>query len=209
MTHSRKILSQAGTSLADVYDVEGSVVGLEELDVAEIKGVHDLGPTIHSERLRTFLLRADTTLINQSTVWNVTLGALPDSINRLLSIAVIADTAAVIDHCQVSIGDPDSGLDHVIWAWDNLVDAEITLREFAATVFLLRPVSQLAGGAPNLLSRTGAGGGAMPNLIFRGITLAFGAGTVRAQAMIQVCRPDRGAPSPGEPSSFGLPIPGW
>ncbi len=209
MPHTRKVLSQAGVSLADIYDVEGSIVGIDALDVEDIKGVHDLGPLIHSERLQTFMLRADSTAVAASTVWNISLAAIPDSINRLLSISVFADVGARVDHCQCSIGDPESGLDHVIWAWDSAVDSVINLREFGAVVNLLRPVTVLSGGLPNLLTRTGASGTRMPNLIFRGVSTAFGAGTVRAQAMMQICRPDPGAPTPGEPSSFGLPLPSW
>jgi len=46
-------------------------------------------------------------------------------------------------------------------------------------------------------------------MIFRGISNAFGAGTVEAIAMIQLAGPGQGAPTPGQPKSFGLPLPSW
>lgn len=212
MSHSRKILSQAGVSLADVYDIEGSVVGLEELDVTGIKGVHDLGPQIHSERLNVFGLTADSTALAQDTNWDVELGAFPDSINRILSITAVADVSGRVNHCVVSINDPQSNADHPIWIWDNTDDASSQMRwndgGGVATVFALRPIQNLLGGAPTLLARTGASA-AMPSLFFRGRTASFGAGTVQVQALIQVIRPDAGAPPPGAPSSHGLPIPSW
>lgn len=204
---SPKVLAQSGISLADVYDIEGSIVGVEQLDAADVKVVHELGATIHSERVLTFLLRAPSTDVAQSIAWNIALAAFPDSINRILSIAVIAD-ADRVSNCLVSIVEPSTGNDHIIWAWDAAVDSAIAIREFAASAFLLRPVAQIAGGLPNLLTRTGPRS-SMPQVVFRGVSTAFGAGTVEAIALIQVCRPDRGTPTPGEPSSFGLPIPSW
>jgi len=212
MTHTRKILSQAGISLADIYDVEGSVVGLEELDVSDIKGVQDLGPVIHSERLNTFHLIADSGAILQNATWNVELGAFPDSVNRILSIFVLANIAARTSYCSVAIHDPNTVVDHPIWVWDTTDDVESQIRwELGAgpqTFFALRPSHDVAGGAPNLLVRTGARW-QMPSLFFRGVASGFGAGTVQVRALIQVARPDHGAPPPGAPSSHGLPIPSW
>jgi len=211
MSHSRKILSQAGVSLADVYDVEGSVVGLENLDVSDIKGVHDLGPQIHSERLQVFNLIADSTAVAQNVTWNIELGAFPDSINRLLSVFVMADTAARTAHCAISIRDPLSLIDHVIWAWQSVVDIEANLLWAAPTVGTqvgLRVLAGPRGDVPTLIARTGASA-AMPTLFFRGLSLGFGAGTVRVRALIQIARPDEGNPAPGAPSSHGLPIPSW
>ena len=212
MSHSRKILSQAGTSLADVYDVEGSVVGLENLDVSDIKGVHDLGPQIHSERLIVFGLIANTGNVLQSANFNVELGAFPDSINRVLSVFVISDTATAMRFCTVSITDPDTDADHPIWCWSSVDDVESFVRidvgAGVATQFAMRPLSQVAGGLPTMIGRTGATE-AMPTLNFRGETLAFGGGNMVARAFIQIMRPDPGAPAPGHPSSHGLPIPSW
>jgi len=211
VTHSRKILSQAGTSLADVYDVEGSIVGLENLDVTEIKGVHDLGPQIHSERLLSFNLIADSTALAQNLTWDVVLGAIPDSINRILSIIVVSGNGARVSHCQISITDP-AGVDHPVWIWTaSDIVSNIRWQELTGTIVTahaLRPTPGATGSTPTIISRMG-NEAALPTLSFRGLTTGFGAGTVRTRALILIARPDRGAPAAGEPSSHGLPIPSW
>jgi len=209
--HTKKVLSQAGTSLADVYDVEGSIAGIDALDIEDIKGVHDLGPQIHSERLLVFQVLADAGATNQNTAWNIVLGAFPDSINRLLSIAVVVDVAGRMQNASIHINDPDTLIDHPIWAWDVADDVESELR-WAGPVLqpgarLLRPTNDLLGGAPTLIAR--GQNGQMPTIVFRGISSAFGAGTVQPQASIQIIRPNTGNPAAGEPSSHGLPIPSW
>ena len=209
---SQRVLSQAGTSLADVYDVKGSVAGIDRLDVDEIKGVHDLGPQIHTERLNAFGLIISSTAIAQNINFAVVLDAPPDSINRINSISVIADTAGRINFCSVAIRDPGTGVDHPIWAWDTADDVEKSIRwagPSLATLTLMESLSQVAGSAPNLMARWG-NTWAMPNLVFLGQSGGFGAGTVLARALIQVVRPDQEIPIPaGAPSSHGLPIPSW
>lgn len=211
MTDSRRILSQAGTSLADVYDVEGSVVGLEALDVSDVKAVHELGGQIHSERLLVFGLQIGSTALAQNLTWDVELSVFPDSINRILSIAVIADVGSRIDNCSVHIRDSLTLRDIPIWMWDSVNDLEGAVRWSAPAVaahVALRPVINLPGGAPCLLARTGTSR-RMPTLFFRGLTSGFGAGTVLALALVNVARPDDAVPAPGNPSSHGLPIPSW
>jgi len=208
----QKVLGQAGISVADVYDVEGSIVGVGELDADSVKAVHDFGPQIQSERLNVFNLIADSTAVLQNVAWNIALGGFPDSVNRLLSIAVIADNIGRIANCSIHIGDPVSGIDHPIWAWDAVTagDSVGNIRwadPVLQTDFVLLPIIQIQKG-PTILARTGVGA-AMPNLIFRGISNGFGAGTITVRAFIQVARPDGGNPGPGEPSSHGLPLPSW
>jgi len=206
---SREVLSQAGTSLADVYDVEGSIAGIERLDIDEIKGVHDLGPQIHSERVLTFMLVATSGNIAQTLPFTAALAGFPDSINRVLSIFVVANTAARVSQASVEITDPASGAGQVLWNWDSVNDIEggVDVGGFLGQI-ALRPATPLVGGVPNLITRTGVSG-LMPSITLRGQTLTFGAGTVNVRAFIQVARPDRGNPAPGEPSSHGLPIPSW
>lgn len=209
---TRQVLSQAGTSLADVYDVKGSVAGIERLDVAEIKGVHDLGPQIHSERLISFFLIASSGAVAQSTAWNVTLGGFPDSINRLMAIYVLANNSARVDACTVSLNNASSGIDQVLWEWDSADDLESRTRwndgAAVGTFTGLRPIINVPGGLPNLITRVDDER-LMPTLVFRGLTLGFGAGDVTTRALIQIARPNSGAPPAGAPSSHGLPIPSW
>ena len=209
MTHSRKILSQAGTSLADVYDVEGSVVGLEQLDVGDIKGVHDLGPTIHSERLQAFVIRMTTGAIAQNLTFDVMAGGMPDSINRVLGVFVLSDTPARLDFAQVGILGQGTQGEIPMWSWDSANDVELNVRLTVIGVVANRTAYQPPNPfVPQLLLRIGDPK-LMPELSFRGQTLGFGGGTVTVQALVMIARPDPGAPAPGHPSSHGLPIPSW
>jgi len=210
VSHSRKILGQAGVSLADVYDIEGSVVGLENLDVSEVKAVHDLGGQIHSERLISFIVLSSSGAVNQSAAIGVTAGGIPDSVNRLLGVSVLASAAARVDHVALTIQDADTGREFPIWSWDTNDDREQQILwsldgAGAAAFFLL---STLVTQLPQLLTRLGTSL-AMPQLVMRGTTSAFGAGTVTVRALYHLCRPNTGNPTPGEPSSHGLPLPGW
>jgi len=206
-----KILAQAGTSLADTYDIEGSIAGVENLESKDVHLFDEMGGRVHSERLLQFGLIADSTAVLQTVAWDIELGGFPDSINRLLSISVIATAVARTDFCSVAIRDSESLIDHVIWAWDAAVDVEKQVRWARPTVgnqVLLEPANPILGGAPTIIARTGASS-TMPSLFFRGQSLTFGAGTIQVKALINIARPDPGAPPPGAPSSHGLPIPGW
>jgi len=208
---SRRVLSQAGVSLADVYDVEGSIAGIDRLDINEIKGVHELGAQIHSERLKAFIVQSSSGAVAQSTTWGLTIGGFPDSINRLLAVTVIANNAARVDHCSIAIQEQGNSREIPVWAWDTADDAEKQVEwsidgAAAATQFYLAVIG--IPQVPELLTRLGDDG-QMPQLIFRGETGAFGAGNVTTRALFHVARPNTGNPPPGEPSSHGLPIPGW
>lgn len=208
---SRKILSQAGTSLADVYEIEGSIAGLEQLDVEDIKGVHDLGPQIHSERLLSFLVLGATANHLQDVTFEVITAGIPDSTNRLLGLSVISNKAARLDHASVVIQDPDTGRELPIWIWDTADDRErqITWSLDGAAVAVFFELSSLATpNIPQLLTRIGPSG-AMPQLILRGLTAGFGAGNVTTRVIYHLARPNTGNPPAGEASSHGLPIPSW
>jgi hypothetical protein len=211
MSHSRKILAQAGFSLADVYDIVGSVIGLEELDVTEVKAVHELGGQIHSERLQSFILQQTTGALAQNVVWDLSQNAFPDSVNRLLGLIVVSNVAARVRLAQVSVSDNDTGREIPVYVFDNLDDDELSIRwsndgAAAATHFFLRPTAGIY--VPNLLTRLGTTK-AMPNITFRGTTDAFGAGTVTTTLIMHIARPNTAVPGAGEPSSHGLPIPSW
>jgi len=210
VTHARKIQAQAGTSLADIYRILGSIVGLEELDVSDVKGVHELGGTIHSERLQSFLISATPGATAQNLAWNTTVGGIPDSVNRLLAISVIADTTARITNAQVSLQDPAIAREIPLWSWDAGNDVENTIQwnndgAGVAAEFLLVGKHH---HAIELLTRIGTTL-VMPSILFRGLTSGFGAGDVTPTLLFHLARPNSGAPTPGEPSSHGLPIPGW
>lgn len=213
MAHRRKVLSQAGNSLADIYDVEGSVVGIEALDVEDIKGVHELGATIFAERLHANLNMIDSTSILQSVNWAVELvGFRPDVPQRLLGVSVISNTAARVTRACVTLSDQATNREIVLWAWDIANDLETTIRwaddtDTIGTFFLLNPLGYTAV-FPTMLIRLGVGA-LMPSIFFRGSSAAFGAGNVRVRAILHFARPMPPLVAAGDPSSHGLPLPSW
>jgi len=206
-----KILSQAGFSLADVYEVEGSILSIDQLDVTEIKAVHDLGPQIHSERLLSILIQQNTGAILQNVTWNLTTGNFPDSVARIFGVSLIADVTSRIDNVVLAIQDPDTGREMPFFVWDSNADADLTMRwsNNGAAVAGFRSLRPAVGfSLPTLLTRMGGTRG-MPLVSFRGTTLGFGAGTVTCFLVYHLARPNRISPTPGDPSSHGLPIPSW
>ena len=208
MTHSRKILAQAGSSLADIYDVQGSVIGLEELDASHVKAVHDLGGTIFSERLRGLIIRMDSTAIAQNIDFEVIAGGLPNNIQRVLNIAIVARETTRILNCSLALQTAAGTREFIIQSWDSTPDVEHRVRFFDGVLgdhFLLVPgFNQL----PTIIAPH-SDENDMLSLVFRGTASAFGAGTVTVKAWVYLLRPGPGTPTPGTPSSHGLPIPSW
>lgn len=209
-----KVLAQAGISLADVYDVEGSIVGVQELEAHEVKAVHELGGQIHSERLQAFVILLTTGPILQTITFDVVAGGIPDSINRVLSVFVFSDVSSRTNFVQVGISGQGVAGEVPMFAWDSGADTEQTTRlsiggAAAANVIGKRLLGQgTTNFTPQLLMRTGANK-LMPDLVMRGASNTFGAGNVTISALVLIARPDEGNPPPGAPSSFGLPIPSW
>lgn len=210
---SRRVLAQAGHSLADLYDVEGSSIDIKALDNDEVKLVHDLSHTVFSERLHANLNVMDSTALAQNLSWNIELvGFRADVPQRLLGISVLANTAARVTRASLAIQDNNTEIEVVFWAWDIADDAEISTRwsdsgAAIATHFLLSPLG-FVSVPPTLLIRQGVAAN-MPSIFFRGTTEGFGAGTVRTRAILHFARPMPPLVAPGDPSSVGLPLPSW
>lgn len=209
-----KILGKAGESLADVYDVEGSVAGTEFLDSDTVHLVHEMGGQIMSERMIAHLIRIQSGAIVASGEWDISSVTIPDCVNRILGIQVFVDVTARVDFCSVSIRDtPAATSSHstLLWAWDSATDIEFDVRSLqggsTANRIHLAPRPALYP-FPSLMLRTGLGR-LMPLIDFNGVTPAFGAGEVNATAIIYLARPDTVTPAAGDPSSHGLPIPSW
>jgi len=205
---SHKILSQSGVSLADVYDVEGSIVGVEELDADAVKTVHEMGATIASERMSGRVLLMATGAIAQNITFDQTLNLGAD-ISRILNVQVIVDTVANLTSCSVGIMDGTFGAtpnEMPLWAWTNAIDTERAIR---GTILgangnrnQLIPIDGLTG--PTMLFGTGQ---PLPvaTLTFRGVTSGFGAGTVSVSALIYAATPT----GPSGLGNVGLPVPSW
>ncbi len=205
-----KILAQAGVSLADNYDIEGSIAGVDELETRNVSLVHEMGAQIHSERLNQFIVKMTSGDVLQSTAFAILASAVPDTTNRILGLALLANTAARVTHASLAYRNPDTNREFVLACWDTSDDAERRCLysddgAAAAEFFYLSPTIMQS---PHLLARIGTGK-LMPQLLLRGQTEAFGAGTVETLGLVVLAAPGAEAPTPGAPSSHGLPLPGW
>ena len=203
-----KILAQAGNSLADVYDVRGSVAGIEQLETKELPIVHEMGATVFSERVAGAISRANTGDIGQTQDFGaVALSGFAPNMTRITGLIVFVDAAARMDFIQVSARSSSDGREVPLWAWDSAADQEVNLRivdngAAAANVTLLRTF------APNANIPTTLYGSeqrrSIDEIAMRGRTLTFGAGTVEATVLILTA-----FASLAGVSSRGLPMPSW
>lgn len=208
-----RIRSQAGTSLADTYDVEGSIAGLEELDSSDVKTVHELGGTIFSERYGQVVIELTPGAIAQSIVWNINL-SLGRNVSRVLGHFVVTDLAGAgrVQRAQLSVASvSEAGViftDVPFWVWDLGIgnDVEKAIRMLIEGVSAR--VNSLQVGEPigHPLMGSGPDQSDVANqLVFRGEATAFGAGTVTPRAFFMIGRTSVG----GGLSSRGLPVPSW
>jgi len=199
-----KILSKSGDSLADVYDVDGSIAGIEDLVSRDVNLVHEMGSTIFSERLSASIFPLTSGAIPQSTAFNSALPISPTS--RLLGLAVVTDQLARINDMQVSIqaGAPGAQTDIPLFVWVAGEIAKVIRMEIGGslqTQTILLPAS--GASTPNLIIGQDS---PLPaaTFILRGQTNAFGAGTVTTQVILHIAFPQLEGLS-----NRGLPLPGW
>ncbi len=203
---SVKILSRAGSSLADTYNVVGGVAGLDRLETRETTTIHEMGGTIFSERLSGAIRRATTGPVNQSTAFDITMTGLPAGIFRVLGVTVISSSSARVDNVQLALRDPDSGRELPFFVWDDANDVAATIRivenggAAGNQVALIAPNLQIPNLGIGERQRQRVG----EEIVMRGQTNAFGAGTNTLIGLVYVGFTHRGGIS-----SRGLPIPGW
>ena len=207
-----KILSQAGDSLADSYDVVGSIAGVEDLVTADVQLLHEMGGTIFSERLRSQTLTIASGAIGQNSEFsaNFDFDELVDSPVRVLGIQVVASAVTRVQLAQVSIqGVGASGeMPFFVYDYDDDPAGLILLSIQGAAVDTYIHLSPRQIQVPTLITRTGDAG-TMPGLILRGLTTGFGSGTVQCTAIVHVARAGKATPVAGDPKSHGLPLPSW
>jgi len=209
-----KILSHAGETLADTYDVEGSSIGIEQLETRDVSLVHEMGATIFSERIASTIHTPDVGAIAQSTTFNNRYTFIPNVVTRLVGISVCTTTAEAsrIDHIQISI-ETLSGetitAEIPIWMWND-TDGDLSVARWsqegaaAASFTFLRPF--VPGYLPQTLVGIAAHfSGSMIEI--RGKTTAFGAGTVTPLVQLHTLFSTLRADGLGR--TFGLPIPSW
>jgi len=203
-----KVLGQVGVSLADQYDVKGSIVGVAELDAQDVKVVHDLSHTMLSERLSTRIIQTQSAALSQSQSFNLLIGPaeiapqLPGTVTRLLGVMVFAD-ATRVSRVQCSINEPATALDLPFFVWDASIDLAVDVNIEGDLVTYFRPTHPLPWGAASLLCGLDQPQ-STPAIAVRGITTAFGAGTVTITARFLIAF----AASAGL-SSYGVTVPSW
>jgi len=197
-----KILSQAGKSLADVYDVEGSIAGIDELLSKDVALVHEMGQTIFSERMSSRIIATSTGAISQSSVIDTEIPNLPMTPFRIHGINLTdagSNTIARLSNIVVVLVSSD-GIESIVWMWDGSVE---TQRMEGNVKAVLMPEIGFATMLPSL----GMGGdqpATVPQLFARGNTPAFGAGTVNIAIRTHITFSQLEGVS-----SVGLPIPSW
>lgn len=202
-----KTLARAGVSLADVYDVEGSIAGTDQLLAGEVSLIHEMGNTIFSERFRTTILRDVTGAIAQNIDFDRVISTdIPIVPARILGIRVLAN-AQRIAHVTVGVRDSTADREMPIFTWNPAVDSEIQIRwsddgAAVGTVFDLRPLNSIA--VPSFFGGEISGLQMVRNMVFRGRSTGFGAGTVQATLLVFLAFPETAGVS-----SRGLPIPSW
>lgn len=203
-----KVLSQAGNSLADIYDVRGSVAGIETLETHELPIVHEMGGTVFSERLSGAFSRSTTGALAQNTTWDIAVTGLGNGISRILGLVVFTTDAARLTEVTASVRDSDVGREVPIFIWD-LNEAVIggRIQDDGAAVGSVAFLSNAGGGVnlPSLLIGDEQPQ-PIPEVAFRGLTSGFGAGTVTTTLVFYRAFSETAGAGV---SSRGLPIPGW
>ena len=202
-----KILSQAGNSLADVYDVDGSIAGINQLETHELPIVHEMGNTVFSERLSGSIRRISTGAIAQNITFDIVLTDLPATPGRIFSLAVFNNVTSRVNDVTISIRNVRDEREVPIWNWFQANGVEVTGRlqdDGAAVGNVNLMLSDLnMNGTPSLLVGTDQPQ-PVDQIAFRGGTQGFGAGTVTITAVIYIAFSQVAGIS-----SRGLPIPSW
>lgn len=199
------VQSRAGDSLVDVYDVKGSQAPIERIDVSEVKGVHELGQTIQSERFST-TIRISTSTDNQNVTARDFISDLPAGVSRLLGVTAMADVVGRTTQFSVLLRDPVAQREVPIFTWDAAVDifkpvnsntgAGTAIRQQLIPVHSYpRDLSLLVGSdQPQSVG----------DVVMSFVTSGFGAGTVQHTLMLHIA-----FAAIGGISSRGLPVPSW
>lgn len=204
-----KVLAQAGISLADIYDVKGSVVGVETLLSQEVSLTHEMGATVFSERIVGTIQRMTSVALAQNITFDVTLPIenLPEGIYRILGVYCQGDVAGRIEIIQVSVRSVALAREIPIFIWDTNNDIQSTIRILEDGAAIGNDTALIQAN-PSVVPTLGISRGQRlrvgDELVMRGLTSAFGAGTVVPVALVYLAFSETTSIS-----STGLPIPGW
>jgi len=203
-----KILSLSGQSLADMYDVEGSIAGIDQLETRELPIVHEMGATVMSERFTTRVFRIPSGPVNQSTGFVTVLTTLPETPARLLGVQVISSLASRLERVAVLGTDPRLSQDFPLWVMDTaaVVGETVAMEDAGApvTIEVVNPRPAM-NQFPSFVGGREQQDSMVSSITLVGSTTAFGAGTVTTTALLLLAFPRRD----GSVSSKGVPIPSW
>jgi len=203
-------LTRSGASLADIYDVVGSRILIDDIVTSELPIMHEMGQTVFSERFSMAVRREESGDIAQTISFNNIFTDLPAGPFRITNVYVFVDTASRITVASLALRSVVNDREVPFWTWDTSDDDQVRARlqddgGAVATVTALVPVN---AAQTNRLPIIAAGIGQpqrMEEIAFRGQSSTFGAGTVNCVALISVAFSQI---APGL-SSRGLPIPSW
>jgi len=200
-----KILSQGGRSLADMYDVQGSIAGIDSLETRELPIVHEMGAVLFSERFRTTIRRVTTGDIAQNITTSPAITTMPRSITRIIGIQVYSDDESRVLTASVSLQMPDNAQDFPIWIWDGTTFAAAPIVDDSVLVTL----DVLSPEPGTLMVPTFTGGlhqgpDAVTDLRLRVTSTGFGAGTVEIMCLVYLAFTFTGGVS-----AFGAEVPSW
>lgn len=201
-----KILGQSGISLADMYDVEGSVAGVERLNSEEVFTTHDLASTIFAERYSERIVTVDTGDVAQSLTIAAAVSDFPAVAIRILAIQVLTETVSDLSRVAVMARFATGLVDQEIpiWVWDGSSSIVVRIVDGGTqanhTFLIPDPTLTML---PSML--TGADQPEqVTQLVLRGLHGAFGAGTNKTSLRVLV-----GFAGAGGLNSRGVPFPGW
>lgn len=199
-----KILSKSGDSLADMYDVVGSIAGVEQLLSEEVSLVHEMGGTLFSERLSTTIRRGVTGDIAQSTVFAVGFSDLPTVPFRLIGVQVVTEVVARVAIAAVMVQDDVALREFPVWVWDTTNSRNVRFFQDGAEAEVVLLTSDPAYNSLPVLMVGNRQPQSVPNIVLRGQTSAFGAGTVELTLIAYIAFAEVGGLG-----SRGLRVPSW
>jgi hypothetical protein len=210
-----KVFGKVGASLADVYDVKGSMAGVEQLDTDTVSAVHEMGNTIFSERISGQIFRKPFDAIGQNVTLGGSFSGLPEVPFRLLGFAMLVESGLVarLTRMTASLSSLDAAgtatQDIPFFAWDTTLGTSENVRVFddgATSNFdMLIPAPGAIPQLPLLLTGS-LQRGVVNGITMRGLSAGFGAGTVNIIGLAYILYADA---SGSGISSQGLPIPSW
>lgn len=180
--------ARGGQSLALLYDLEGGKLASgAEVNDHEIALTHDLGAQLFAEALRTRIRRLEALAVAQSTAFNIILTNLPN-FAKLLGWWVHTSAASVasIDNVSLWLENP-AGNSLLLWQWDSTTGSGVVARPGGTTDLILLPSAASSAHWPqrDLIFRGfNDDDSNFSNLTMRGITAAFGAGTINIRAEV-------------------------